>query len=74
MFTTTLPQFHQFHRPGRCAIRFGRQNVHHGMGVAVQGHRRVGLQQLAVQGAEDPHEVVGASQNGDFDGFLGAYG
>ena len=34
------------------------QDVHQGVGVAVQGHTGAGLQQLPVQGREDPHVVV----------------
>ena len=34
------------------------QDVHQGVGVAVQGHAGAGLQELPVQGRQDPDVVV----------------
>lgn len=41
------------------AVSFGREHIHQGVAVLVQGHRGVGLQQLSVDGAQDAHIVVG---------------
>lgn len=50
------PLLHQLNR--RVALR--RQNLNDTVAVPVQRHRRVGLKNLAVQGAQDAHEVVRA--------------
>mmetsp|Transcript_19580 Transcript_19580/g.51517 ORF Transcript_19580/g.51517 Transcript_19580/m.51517 type:complete len:217 (-) Transcript_19580:35-685(-) len=51
------------HRDRR--VRLRRQHVHDGVRVAVQRDRRAGLEQLAVDGAEDAHVVVGAGRRAD---------
>ena len=45
---------------GDAGVSFGRQDVHKGIGVPVQRHAGAGLQQLPVQGGQNPNKIVAA--------------
>ena len=49
-----------------------RENVHEGVGVAVQRNGGTGLEQLAVEGGQDAHIVIG-SRGGANDARVGVH-
>lgn len=42
----------------------GGQNVHHRVGMAMEGNARVGFEQLAVQSTQDAHNMLAPDNNG----------
>ena len=56
-----LPHLH--HLDGRVGL--GGQDVDDGVGVAVEGDGGVGLEEVAVEGAQDADAVGGAGGGGD---------
>ena len=60
--------FYLQHRNGAVCLRG--QHVHECIGVLVQRNRRRRLQQLAIEGGEDAHVVIGPSGRADDSGVL----
>ena len=58
---------------GNGAVSLRGQHVDEGIGVLVQRNRGRRLQQLAIEGGEDAHVVIGASRGADDSGVLKIY-